>query len=182
MLDSKSKQILSFLKPYASADDSLSITSNDIGKGIPNLSIHEIRMTLDYLRDNGYLKLSKYANGTYLVHQVCHKGINFEEFEQPQVPSQVFNIQSATNSAIGNNGTTTINNGYSFDEIRTLISSKSIEDQDELNKLVNTVEIMTENTEIVNKGFLSKFSDVLAKHSDIAIALGQGIMTWLTTR
>lgn len=182
MLDSKSKQILSFLKPYASESDSLSITSDIINENISNLNIHEIKMTLDYLQDNGYLKLGKYVNGVYLVKEVDHKGINFEELEQQQVPSQIFHIHSATNSAIGNNGYTTINNGYSFDQIRSIISSKPTDDQDELNKLVNTVEIMTENSETVSKGFLSKFSDVLAKHTDLVIPLSQAIMNWLTTR
>lgn len=82
---------------------------------------------------------------------------------------------------MGNNGPVTINNGYNLDEIRALISAKPSEDQHELNKLVDTVEIITENSSSVSKGFLSKFSDVLAKHSDITIALGSGIIKWLTT-
>lgn len=181
MLDSKSKQILSFLKPYALEHNSLSITADTINENIPSLNINEIKNALNYLRDNDYLKLSKYIGDIYVVMNVTHKGTNFEEFEPQPIPSsQTFNITSVNNSAFGNNGNTTINNGYSFDEIRSLISSKPIEDQEELNKLVNTVEIITENGETISKGFLSKFSDLLAKHSDIAIALGTGVMNWLT--
>lgn len=92
-----------------------------------------------------------------------------------------FSIGAIYGSAIvGNYNNATINNGYNLSEIRSLISSKPIEDQNELNKLIDRVEIITEDNQPVSEGTLAKFSDLLAKHSDIAIALGSSIMSWLT--
>lgn len=182
MLDSKSKQILSFLKPYALQNSAVDVSSKDIEKNIPNLNLNEIKTALDYLEESGYLTLDRYIGCPLTVGKVTHKGISFEEFETQQItPSQTFNVQTVHNSAFGNNGNTTINNGCSLDEIRSLIAFKPAEDQEDLNKLVNTVEVITQNSETVSKGFLGKFSDLLAKHSDIAIAIGNNIMTWLTT-
>ncbi|ALB46245.1 hypothetical protein [Clostridium beijerinckii] len=94
-----------------------------------------------------------------------------------------FSIGAIYGSAIvGNYNNATINNGYNLSEIRSLISSKPIEDQEELNKLIDRIEIITEDNQPVSKGTLAKFSDLLAKHSDIAISLGSSIMNWLTTR
>ncbi len=93
-----------------------------------------------------------------------------------------FSIGAIYGSAIvGNYNNATINNGYNLSEIRSLISSKPPEDQEELNKLIDRIEIITEDNQPVSKGTLAKFSDLLAKHSDIAISLGSSLMNWLTT-
>lgn len=83
---------------------------------------------------------------------------------------------------IGNQQTATINNGYNLDEIRKLIAKAPVEDQEELNKLVNVVQTVTENELPLNKGFLSKFSDVLAKHQEIAVFIGNSILGFLTQK
>lgn len=93
-----------------------------------------------------------------------------------------FSIGAIYGSAIvGNYNNATINNGYNLNEIRSLISSKPIEDQEELNKLIDRIEIITEDNQPVSKGTLAKFSDLLSKHSDIAVSLGSSLMNWLTT-
>lgn len=184
MLDDTSKQILSFLKPYALKDSNVRLDYKFISDNLPNLTDNQILSSLDYLNDEDYIKLLKFVGGNCCVYSVKHKGLVYDEFEvkSPQaITTQTFNIKTVNSSALGNNGPVTINNGYNLDEIRALISAKPSEDQHELNKLVDTVEIITENSSSVSKGFLSKFSDVLAKHSDIAIALGSGIIKWLTT-
>ena len=100
-----------------------------------------------------------------------------------QKDSSTFSIGTIYGSAIvGNYNNATINNGYNLNEIRSLISSKPIEDQEELNKLIDRIEIITEDNQPVSKGTLAKFSDLLARHSDIAIALGSSLMNWLTNR
>lgn len=181
MLDTKSKQILSYLKPYALQNPVVGIFSNTIAENIPQSNINEIENALKFLRDQGYLVLRTYVSQPIEVLKVTHKGINFEEFEQQIIPSQTFNINSVNNSAFGNNGNTTINNGYTFEEIRSLISSTvPIEDQKELNNLVDTVEIITKNSSSISKGFLSKFSDLMQKHSQIIVALIPHIINWLT--
>ncbi|WP_346879331.1 hypothetical protein [Clostridium sp. UBA7791] len=94
-----------------------------------------------------------------------------------------FSIGAIYGSAIvGNYNTATINNGYNLSEIRSLISSKPIEDQIKLNKLIDRIEIITEDNQPVSKGTLAKFSDLLSKHSDIAIAIGSSVMSWLTSQ
>lgn len=94
-----------------------------------------------------------------------------------------FSIGAIYGSAIvGNYNNATINNGYNLQEIRSLISSKPKEDQIELNKLIDRIEIITDDNQPVSKGTLAKFSDLLAKHSDVAIAIGSSIMGWLTSR
>lgn len=80
---------------------------------------------------------------------------------------------------IGNQQTATINNGYNLDAIKSLISTKPIEDQELLNQLIERVKIVIEDNQPISKGFFGKFSDVLEKHSDIAIALGTSIINWL---
>lgn len=185
MIDNVSKQILTLLKPYALKDRNVQIDAKSIADNLPGISRNEVYSSLDYLNEEGYLKTQKFIGGQCIVFSVEHKGIFFEEFESnssKSSPTQTFNIQTVNSSAFGNNGPVSINNGYNLDEIRKLISAKPAEDQQELNKLVDTVEVITENSETVSKGFLSKFSDVLAKHSDIAIALGTGIINWLSSK
>mgnify|MGYP000024613553 CR=1 FL=1 len=182
MLDTKSKQILSFLKPYALKNSDVRIKETTIAENIPELNLNEIMNALDYLNENGYLTLIKTVGPSWTVGHVTHKGINFEEFEQQITPSQTFNINSVNNSAFGNNGNITINNGYTFEEIRSLISTTvPIEEQKKLNDLVDTVEIVTKNSSSISKGFLSNFSDLMQKHSPIVVALIPHIINWLTT-
>lgn len=83
---------------------------------------------------------------------------------------------------VGNYNSSTINNGYNLSEIRSLISTKPIEDQEDLNKLIDRIQIITEDNQPVSKGTFAKFSDLLEKHSDIAIALGSSIMSWLSSK
>lgn len=180
MLDTKSKQILSYLKPYALQNPIVQISSDTITENIPQSNINEIENILKFLREQGYLVLKTYVSLPIEVFKVNHQGIYFDEFEQQDnTPTQTFNIGSVTNSAFGNNGNTTINNGYNFEEIRSLIASKPIEDQPELNKFIDRIEIITEDNQPVSKGTFAKFSDLLSKHSDIITAIAPTIMNWL---
>lgn len=83
---------------------------------------------------------------------------------------------------VGNYNSSTINNGYNLSEIRSLISAKPAEDQEDLNKLIDRVQMITEDNQPVSKGTFAKFSDLLAKHSDIAISLGSSLMSWLSSK
>lgn len=115
-------------------------------------------------------------NSGYVIHYLSEY-----EYNNREKSNSSYNIGTINGSAIiGNQQNATINNGYNLSEIKSLISSKPIEDQELLNKLVERIEIITEDNQPVSKGTLAKFSDVLAKHSDIAIALGTSIIGWLT--
>lgn len=101
------------------------------------------------------------------------------EYENQPLPA--INIGTINGGAvIGNYGTATFNNGYAIEEIRAIISSKSQKDQTELNELIQVVETMLKNNIPMSKGTLSKFSDILEKHSDIAIALMTSVFSWLS--
>ncbi len=103
----------------------------------------------------------------------------YNEKQNANVPYSV-NIGSIHGSAIiGNQQTATINNGYNLDAIKNLIATKPTEDQELLYQLVERVKIVTEDNQPISKGFFAKFSDVLEKHSDIAIALGSSMVNWL---
>ncbi|KOR24146.1 hypothetical protein [Clostridium sp. L74] len=111
----------------------------------------------------------------YLSESEYEKSISEEN-------KSTFSIGAIYGSAIvGNHNNATINNGYNLNEIRSLISSKPAEDQKDLNRLIDRIEIITEDNQPVSKGTLAKFSDLLAKHSDIAIALGSSLVNWLAT-
>ena len=103
--------------------------------------------------------------------------------KQSQTTPYSINIGSIHGSAIiGNQQTATINNGYNLDAIKDLIATKPAEDQELLNQLIERVKIVTEDNQPISRGFFAKFSDVLEKHSDVAIALGSSIVNWLTGR
>lgn len=92
-----------------------------------------------------------------------------------------YNIGTINGSAVvGNQHTVTLNVGSSIQEIKELIKSKPEEEQVELNKLIQRLEIVMEDNQPISKGFFAKFSNILAKHSDIAIALGSSLINWLT--
>ena len=86
------------------------------------------------------------------------------------------------NAIIGNQSNATINVGASISDLKNLINSKPTEDHELLNKLVQRLEIIKEDNTPVSKGTLAKFSDLLAKHSDITNIVGNIITAWLTSR
>lgn len=106
--------------------------------------------------------------------------INFlskNEYNKLHNSSNTFNIENINGpSIVGNQTNATINIGSSIEDLKKLIPSKSTEDQEELNKLVKLLEAITDNNMPLSKGTLAKFSDILAKHQDIVIAVG-GFLT-----
>ncbi|MBC1893113.1 hypothetical protein HCA84_02415 [Listeria booriae] len=82
-------------------------------------------------------------------------------------------------AVIGDFNSVTFNNGYGLDTVKELITSKPETDQAELDKLVTAVEMLIDANMPVSKGSLSKFSDLLAKHSDIAIAISSTLGSWI---
>lgn len=100
--------------------------------------------------------------------------------EPAKTETITYNINSIQGSAIvGSQQNATINLGVSLQDLRSLVKDKSDDDQKELNKLINRLEIVTEDNQPITKGFFARFSDLLAKHSDVAIAVGQFLTSWL---
>ncbi|WP_299514933.1 hypothetical protein [uncultured Rummeliibacillus sp.] len=118
-------------------------------------------------------------NYGYILKYLSENKYNREK----QTNSPSISIGTINGGAIiGNQESATINNGYNIEEIRKLISKAPLEEQEELNKMLDVVQTFIENEVPLNKGVLSKFSDLLAKHKEIAIFLGNSILGFLTQK
>lgn len=84
------------------------------------------------------------------------------------------NIHSVSgNSIIGNQENVVMNIGNSIDDIKQIINALPDAEQAEAQDLLNTLKTTEEATHpILVEGALSKFSDLLKKHSDLLIAVG----------
>lgn len=167
MLTKESIMILDFLIHEFSEDKSM-IDYNSI---VLNTSLPyiEIDSALQYLESDGYLSVKRYKNGGF-VHKLTHKALHYKDFEavknNASTQTNIFNAP-VSNSAIGNTANVTINTGITFAEALAYIQSQDIpqDDKDEANRVIEYIETLTENEAPLKKGFLSKFSDVLAKNS-----------------
>lgn len=182
MLDNLSKQILTFARSNKKDGKRLSLGS--IHENIPGSNINDIKTALKHLEELNYLvTYGSPALGPVGIDDLTHKGKFFKEFEKTNtISSQTFNINSVNNSAFGNNGDITINNTNDLEEIRLLIASKPLEDQQELTELVDELQTILESNQPIKRGMLAKFSDALAKHSNIVVALAPHIFNWLTKK
>ena len=59
MLDSNSKKILSFLKPFAIESDHIDFSTEQIHENLPSLSLNEIGKAIKFLNENNYLIILK---------------------------------------------------------------------------------------------------------------------------
>lgn len=166
MLTKESKQILDYAIPlFEDGADNLETKQilNEAG-----LSALETKSAIDYLVEQGYFKIKRYKAGSF-IYSPSHKALHYNDFESALTPStsqtNIFNAP-VTSSAIGNTGNITITNGISFEDAISFIRAQNIpsEDKAEAEKMVTYIETLTENDAPLKKGFLSKFSDILAKH------------------
>lgn len=164
MLTTECKTILDYL---ISTPQEMFMLHFQTVSGDTGLSLHDVESALKYLESLGYVRLKRYKNGGY-VQEVTHQGIHYKEFESAKAVSTQTNIFNApvTGSAIGNAGAITVNNGISIDEALSFIRAQDIstEDKAEAEKMVTYIEALTENEAPLKKGFLTKFSDILAKY------------------
>lgn len=174
MLTKEAKQILDYSIPiFKSCKNNLEISQiiNEID--LPRL---DITSTIDYLVDEGYFKIKRFKAGSF-IYAPSSKALHYEEYESaPQVPSQtnIFNAP-VSNSAIGNTGNVTINNGMSYNEVMQAIDSKtdiSNSDKAEAKEVIKYIENVTSIDAPLPKSFLSRFSDTLAKHSWLPSLVG----------
>lgn len=182
MIDKKSKLILNYLNNSCSSKKFT--TSQDISKAL-NIPNKDVCAALKYLDSIDYLNLIHIdGEDIEMVRSLTHKGLNYKEFNNNPASSikQTFNIKNVTNSAFANNGTTNLNNGVSFSEIKEFINKQSISDIDKenLSKLTNYLELLVENNTPMSKGTLSKFSDLLAKHSWATTLIGNILVNHFT--
>lgn len=104
-----------------------------------------------------------------------------EQESNNKVSSQTFNISNANGSIIGNQTHANINNTYSFEEIKKLIVDKASNpvNKEKLKEMVNLLETLIENNQVIQKGSLSKFKDLLQKNSWLTGPLAGLFLKWL---
>lgn len=89
-----------------------------------------------------------------------------------------YNIENVSgNSAIGQNAA--VNNfGFNFDDLIKIISSE-IKDDQISKELIHELESIKSSEEPIQKGKLAKFSDLIKKHENLVIPLGNFLVKLL---
>ncbi|WP_157454694.1 hypothetical protein [Carnobacterium maltaromaticum] len=116
-------------------------------------------------------------NGFHSGETLRYLTKNEYDHKEKEPSVQIGNIYGG--AVIGNHNEANFNNGYGLEEIRFLISQKTSDEQEQLNELVNYTDTLIRNDAPITKGTFKKFSDILEKHSDIAIALMSSVFSWL---
>ena len=103
---------------------------------------------------------------------------------RPPVDSQqnstIFNINSAPNSIIGNQQSAIINNSnFGIDDLKKLIELYGANDKQQLYELSSQLQEIL-NKDDFHKSKLSKFSDLISKHSWLPLSIAQIIAGYLS--
>lgn len=157
---------------------SISTQNNDT-----TTNFQELETDIRFLIDNGYLTQPLKSIGVYHL-SLTEKGETFVENGCTNVPSQgqsTFNINGGNfnNSFVGagiSGINMTFNSNPSLSELKELISSKPAIDQELLQELLAVLHSIDQSSQPVNKGFLSKFSDTIKKHTDLITPLGTALL------
>lgn len=116
--------------------------------------------------------------------EVCGWMLEYEsetEHQRNMQPSSEIHIGTINGpSIIGSQQNATFNIGPSIEDIVQLIASKPPADQVSLCELVAVLKSIESSDTPVEKGRLSKFSDLIKKHSDLLVALGGWAVKLLT--
>lgn len=181
MLTKESKLILNYLiSVFSEKESMISFTEITENTGLP---FCEVDTSLQFLFEENYLKLKRYKSGGF-VHSLTHKGLHYQEFDSTPPVSQtnIFNAP-VSNSAVGNTGHITINNGVSFSEIRSFIDTMNVSanDKKEALQVIDYVETLTENEAPLKKGFLSKFNDTISKLDWLPDLIGKALVAYFSS-
>lgn len=96
-----------------------------------------------------------------------------------QSSSTVYNIGTASNSIIGNQQQAILNNSsFSIDDLKELIELYGAGDKNQLYELTAQLQQLLEKDDF-HKSKLSKFSDLIAKHSWLPTAIAQIISAFI---
>lgn len=90
----------------------------------------------------------------------------------------VFNTYNPNNSIIGSQQTATINISDSLNNLDKLINDNGGTDKEKLFELKDTLKQQLDSNQL-SKSSLSKFSDLIAKHSWLVLAISQIIAAWI---
>lgn len=126
---------------------------------------------LDDLIDRGLIRCVARGCG---YAKVCLTPDGWDYFDAPApqpVPSEI-HIGTIQGSAIvGSQSNATINIGATMDDITQLVGSLPANQRQEAQALVEQLRRFESGEDVLKKGALSKFSDLLAKHSPLLSAV-----------
>ena len=145
---------------------------------------------LELLAAYGYIKLEKSSNE--ITCKITDQGLNKiirldKEVPDKNASNSIGNItvNGTFNSILGTNVShNTIQQGYTFDDLRKLIDD-TISDKQELEIVRSSIEPILKRIEIgapIEKGMLSSISSNIEKYQGIYGAIGQMIMTFLCNK
>ena len=117
------------------------------------------------------------------IHEnvLCYYMAKYKSNAEKSSVSNTFNIGTVNSSIVGTQKNATMNFDNSITNLRDIISQET-EDKAELEKFATYLETFLENNTKIEKSNFEKFSDLLAKHSNIALAVGNTIFQWLTRK
>ncbi|MBR0008502.1 MULTISPECIES: hypothetical protein [Bacillus] len=125
-------------------------------------------------------EISSFDDDTFLrVYYLTETEMNEKENVQSNVSFQIQNVHS---SVLGSGNHTVFNINQGLDEILSEINKKNSVDREKLIEMVNELRNLTENDEPIPQGTLSKFGDLLIKHSWLTGPLGQTLVSWVFKR
>ncbi|MCM3173245.1 hypothetical protein [Paenibacillus sp. MER 99-2] len=94
--------------------------------------------------------------------------------------SMQFNIGTVYGSTIGTQGDAHVENVFNFEKVDQLIEDRGGDDKEALRDMIEEIKEFFEDSEKVKKGSLSKFSELMEKHSWITGAVSQLGLGFLT--
>lgn len=184
MLTKDCKQILDFLIPLFRDQHAGSISFSTIQQN-SKIPFTELIAAIKFLSSENYIQIETYIDGDGVVKCLTHKGFHYDEFEPDASPAiattNIFNAP-VNNSAISNAGAITVNSGINIAELRQSVNSHALSEEDRIaiSKLVDYLETISENDAPIKKGVLSKFSDLISKHSWLPSLIGQFLYRYTT--
>lgn len=98
---------------------------------------------------------------------------------ESQPNSTIYHIENASNSIIGNQQQAILNNSsFNIDDLKKLIELYGENDKQKLYELVSQLEKLLQSDDF-HKSKLSRFSDVISKHSWLPTAIAQIISAFI---
>lgn len=116
---------------------------------------------------------------TFKGETFAKKAYYTTSISKSQPNSTVFNINNASNSIIGNQQSAILNNShFNIDDLKQLIEIYGENDKQQLYELTSLLKDSLDKDDF-HKSKLSKFSDLIAKHSWLPTAIAQIISAYL---
>lgn len=176
MLTGDAKSVLNHIRQENESfkQNFVMIYPNDFEK----MTYKRVTEIIKYLEREGYIEILQIFNEHGWLVRLRTEGQNYEEHERNNARigsydnSTNINIQgNVTGSAIGNVGTTTVNNGITYEEICEIVRAETLsqKDKDLLLEMIAMFKNQVEEEEPLKSKSLSKFRSVIEKCSDKGI-------------